>query len=65
MDKRYDAVLHLVTCADGAAEFYGYNNVARFESVEEAIERDKRLQEAWLGHEEYHIIRNLPGTSFD
>ena len=34
MDKRYDAVLHLVSSADGAAEFYGFNNKARFETVE-------------------------------
>jgi hypothetical protein len=58
MDKRYDAVIHLVTCADGAAEFYGYNNKARFETVEQAIERDLRLREAYLGHSEYHIVTN-------
>jgi len=34
MHKRYDAVLHLVTCADGAEEFYGYNNTVRYETIE-------------------------------
>jgi len=34
-DSRYDAVLHLVTAADGAAEFYTTsNNEARTEGVE-------------------------------
>lgn len=36
-DTRYDAVLHLVTAARGAEEFYtGVNNEARYESIEEA-----------------------------
>ena len=40
-DNRYDAVLHLVTAADGAAESYGsQNNEARHEGAQEAIERD-------------------------
>jgi hypothetical protein len=44
-DNRYDAVLHLVTAADGAEEFYaGINNEARYESVEQAKEKDQRLQ---------------------
>ena len=49
-DYRYDAILHMITAADGAAEFYGYDNVARFETVEEAIIRDKALRAAYLGH---------------
>lgn len=36
-DNRYDAILHMVTAADGAAKFYAsLNNEARYESVEEA-----------------------------
>jgi len=30
-DFRYDAVIHLVTAAHGAEEFYGYDNKARYE----------------------------------
>jgi hypothetical protein len=30
-DRRYDAVIHLVTAADGAAEFYNLDNKARYE----------------------------------
>ena len=37
-DRRYEAVVHMVTAADGAAKFYtDANNEARYESVEEAI----------------------------
>ncbi len=33
-DKRYDAVIHLVTCADGAKEYYSLgNNKARHEDL--------------------------------
>lgn len=50
-DKRYDLVLHLVTAADGAEEFYTKaNNEARFEDVKEAVKSDKRTQLAWVGH---------------
>ena len=58
-DNRYDAVLHLVTAADGAEKFYAsLNNEARYESVTEAVEKDKRLREAYLGHRNWHIIDN-------
>lgn len=37
-DNRYDAIMHMVTAADGAAQFYdNLTNSARYESVEEAI----------------------------
>lgn len=36
-DDRYEAVIHLVTAADGAEEFYDQlTNDARYESIEEA-----------------------------
>lgn len=38
-DTRYDAVFHLVTCADGAPEYYTLsNNEARSEDFENAIQ---------------------------
>ena len=50
-DNRYDAILHMVTAADGAPEFYAsLNNEARYESPEEAIEKDKKLREAYMSH---------------
>jgi len=56
---RYDGVIHLVTAADGAAEYYtGENNSARLESPEEALRIDLRTQESWLGHPRFKIIDN-------
>lgn len=50
-ENRYDAVLHMVTAADGAPDFYGsINNTARYESTSEAIDKDKKLREAYMGH---------------
>lgn len=58
-DRRYEAVIHLVTCADGAQEFYtSANNEARYESTEEAMELDKKLINAWVGHPHFSIIDN-------
>lgn len=58
-DNRYDAVLHLVTAAQGAEEFYKLdNNEARTESPELARTVDKKLQEAWLGHPHQYIFDN-------
>lgn len=57
-DKRYDAVIHMVTAADGAEEFYDYANEARYENVEEARAKDKRLQEAYLGHHRFYMVDN-------
>ena len=31
-DRRYDAVIHLVTAANGAEEFYNLGNAARYEA---------------------------------
>ncbi len=64
-DKRYDAVLHLITAADGAEKFYtSENNVARYENVEQAIETDRRTIKAWTGHQR-HIIIDNSGSGFD
>jgi len=57
--NRYDAVFHLVTAADGAEEFYTLlNNEARTETKEEAIELDKKIQNAWAGHKHFRIVDN-------
>ena len=42
-DKRYNAVLHMVTAADGAPSYYRLEG-ARSETPEEAIELDKKTQ---------------------
>ena len=60
----YDMVLHMVTAADGAEEFYTLaNNAARSEGIEEAIALDRRTLNAWINHTNLHIIDN--STSFD
>ena len=57
--ERYDAVFHLVTAADGAREFYTLaNNGARTETVEQAIELDKKGRDCWVGHPKFKIIDN-------
>ncbi len=58
-DQRYDAVIHMITAADGAQEFYSLeNNPARIETPEGAREVDHKLQEAWLGHPHLRVIDN-------
>ncbi|MBE6121110.1 MAG: hypothetical protein E7190_00160 [Erysipelotrichaceae bacterium] len=60
----YDAVFHLVTAANGAAEYYTTeNNAARYETVEQAVEMDNRLIAAWTGHPHFRIIDN--STDFE
>lgn len=58
MNDRYDAVIHMVTAADGAPKFYDLANVARTETLEEAIQRDLDLRGCYRGHQEYHIVDN-------
>jgi CYTH domain-containing protein/predicted ATPase len=58
-DQRYTAVLHLVTAAVGAEEFYTTaNNAARSETPAEAIALDQKLQQAWTGHPHLRVIDN-------
>lgn len=68
----YDCVFHLVTAADGANDYYVWNdpskndcgnNAARSESPEEAIIKDKQTKEAWIGHPHLRIFDNT--TDFD
>jgi CYTH domain-containing protein len=57
--SRYNLVIHLVTAADGAEEFYTLsNNEARSESPEEARLLDRKTQHAWLGHPHHMIVDN-------
>ena len=64
-DKRYNVVIHLVTAAIGAEDFYTLeNNKARYETVTEAVALDFRLSRAWIGHNSLHIIENS-GSGFE
>lgn len=63
-DDRYDAILHLVSAADGAEQYYTTsNNVQRLEQADEkglqtARELDKKVIEAWTGHPHLRVINN-------
>lgn len=69
LKNRYDAVLHLVSAADGAEQFYTTaNNAQRYEKADEAglqIARDldKKVINAWSGHPHLRVINN--GEDFD
>lgn len=62
--KRYDAVLHLVSAADGAEQYYTTaTNATRYEQMNEeglriARELDKRVIKAWTGHPHLRVINN-------
>ena len=61
---RYNLIIHLVTAAKGAEEFYTLgNNSARTETVEEAISKDNLTLNAWTGHSRLKIIDN--STNFE
>lgn len=61
---RYDAVLHLVSAADGAEQFYTTsNNASRNEPADEkglqvARMLDKKVIGAWTGHSHLRVINN-------
>ena len=55
----YDAVFHLTSAAKGAEEFYTKaNNLARRESLDEAISKDSDTLNAWIGHPHLRVIDN-------
>jgi hypothetical protein len=58
-DYRYDCVIHMVTAAIGAKNFYTLaNNQARTETPEQAADQDLRLREAYVGHPQLYIVDN-------
>ena len=58
-DDRYDAVLHLVSAADGAERYYTTaNNRERTEGLELARMLDKKIINAWTGHPHLRVINN-------
>ena len=64
MRKRYDAVLHLVSAADGAEQYYTTaTNSTRYEQANEeglriARDLDKKVNRAWTGHPHLRVINN-------
>lgn len=62
--ERYDAVLHLVSAADGAEQYYTTaTNAQRYEAMNEeglriARSLDKKVIKAWTGHPLLRVINN-------
>jgi CYTH domain-containing protein len=61
---RYDAVLHLVSAADGAEQYYTTaTNSTRYEQADEqglqlARDLDKKVNRSWTGHPHLRVINN-------
>ena len=55
--RRYDAVIFFETAAVGGASIEGGNPV-RNESLEEAVELDRRLRKLWARHPRFVLIPN-------
>lgn len=66
---RYDAVIHLITAADGAEAFYSTDtNVNRYEKADEAGRQlardlDKKQMLVWSAHQHHRVIDN--STDFE
>lgn len=65
--NRYDGVIHLVTAANGAEDFYKWNNpdlpegdrvTYRSETPQQARALDIRTMEGWVGHPHLRVIGN-------
>ncbi|KAL5287524.1 unc-132 family protein [Megaselia abdita] len=63
-DNRYNQILHLVSAANGAEEFYTTEDHAcRSEGVELARDLDYKSAAAWVGHPYFDVIDN--STDFE
>jgi CYTH domain-containing protein len=64
LKDRYDAVLHLVSAADGAEQYYTTaTNSTRYEQANEeglqlARDLDKKVNKSWTGHPHLRVINN-------
>jgi len=57
---RYEAVIHLVTAADGAPQHYvRWPDAHRPERAEDAVHLDRLLGQVWGGHTNYHKLGNV------
>lgn len=58
-DNRYNQIIHMVSAANGAEDFYSTEDHAcRSESVEVARELDYKAAAAWVGHPYFDVIDN-------
>lgn len=55
--KEYDLVIHMITVASDMENRYSNsNNTARFEDALEAIDLDKRTNDAWKNHKNLKVV---------
>lgn len=58
-DNRYNQIIHMVSAANGAEDFYSTEDHAcRSEGVEMARELDYNVAAAWVGHPYFDVIDN-------
>ncbi|KAK9731567.1 AAA domain [Popillia japonica] len=63
-DNRYNQIIHMVSAANGAEEFYTTeDHSCRSEGVELARELDDNAAAAWIGHPYFDVIDN--STDFE
>uniref|UniRef100_A0A1Y1LFA8 NadR/Ttd14 AAA domain-containing protein n=1 Tax=Photinus pyralis TaxID=7054 RepID=A0A1Y1LFA8_PHOPY len=63
-DNRYNQIVHMVTAARGAEDFYSTEDHAcRSEGVDSARELDQHAAAAWVGHPYFDVIDN--STDFE
>lgn len=61
-DIRYNQVVHLMTAAQGAEEYYNTDdNPCRTEGLDLAKELDAKTLESWVGHPYIDVIDNSTG----
>ncbi|CAD5229505.1 unnamed protein product [Bursaphelenchus okinawaensis] len=65
-ENRYNQIVHMVTAADGAENYYTLaNNAARSEGIKQALEQDRVTRNAWVGHPYVDIVDNSGVKKFD
>ncbi|XP_064620280.1 TRPL translocation defect protein 14-like isoform X3 [Lineus longissimus] len=63
-DSRYNQIIHMVSAAKGAEEFYTTEEHAtRYEDLDGARNLDDMASQAWVGHPYYDVMDN--STNFD
>ena len=64
-DNRYNQVIHMVSAAKGAEQFYTIeHHASRLEGIEEAKHLDTKAAEAWVGHPYMALVDN-DGSNFE
>ncbi|XP_060530046.1 TRPL translocation defect protein 14 [Cylas formicarius] len=63
-DNRYNQIIHMVSAANGAEEYYSIeDHSCRSEDVELARDLDAKAASAWVGHPYFDVIDN--STNFE